>query len=164
MIAATRRSITSILDTLTIAELQQPSLELRAFALARAVNRPDAIIAWTAIDGSDVVIVRDSMPVASQSVYWGADPVDGAVLVNRITEVVGGTIAVYDEQTLDLPLPESTPLFVSGSLAAMDPTIGGQVGANLQRPVEPIIPPLNIPAGFPVDDLIVNIGLGLWSE
>lgn len=164
VIAATRRSITSILDTLTIAELQQPSLELRAFALARAVNRPDAIIAWTAIDGSDVVIVRDSMPVASQSVYWGADPVDGAVLVNRITEVVGGTIAVYDEQTLDLPLPESTPLFVSGSLAAMDPTIGGQVGANLQRPVEPIIPPLNIPAGFPVDDLIVNIGLGLWSE
>ncbi|MCH7800034.1 MAG: hypothetical protein IIC24_00670, partial [Chloroflexi bacterium] len=48
--------------------------------------------------------------------------------------------------------------------AAMDPTIGGQVGANLQRPVESIIPPLEMPAGFPMDDLIVNIGLGLWSE
>ncbi|MDP6715629.1 MAG: hypothetical protein QF368_13525, partial [SAR202 cluster bacterium] len=164
VIAATRRSITSMLETTTIAEMPPPNLELRAFALARAVNRPDAIIAWAAMDGSDVVIVRDSMPVASQSAYWGADPVDGTVLVNRLTEVVGRTIAVYDEQTLDLPLPESTPLFVTGSPAAMDPSIGGQVGGNLQRPVEAIIPPLAMPSGFPMDDLIVNIGLGLWSE
>ena len=164
VIAATRRSITSMLETTTIAEMLPPSMELRAFALARAVNRPDAIIAWAAMDGSDVVIVRDSIPVASQSAYWGADPVDGTVLVNRLTEVVGQTIAVYDEQTLDLPMPESTPLFISGSPAVMDPTMGTQVGANLQRPVEPIIPPLKIPAGFPMDDLIVNIGLGLWSE
>ena len=163
VIAATRRSITSMLETTTIAELPPPSLELRAFALARAVNRPDAVIVWAAMDGSDVVIVRDSIPVASQSAYWGADPVDGTVLVNRLTDVVGQTIAVYDEQTLDLSLPDSTPLFVSGSPAAMDPTIGAQLGANLQRPVESIIPPLKIPAGFPMDDLIVNIGLGLWG-
>jgi hypothetical protein len=164
VIAATRRSITSMLETTTLAELPPPSLELRAFALARAVNRPDAIIAWAAMDGSDVVIVRDSMPVASQSAYWGADPVDGTVLANRLTEVVGQTIAVYDEQTLDLPLPESTPLFVTGSPAAMDPSIGPQVGTSLQRPVESIVPPLEMPPGFPMDDLIVNIGLSLWSE
>jgi hypothetical protein len=78
--------------------------------------------------------------------------------------VVGQTIAVYDEQTLDLPLPESTPLFVTGSPAAMDPSIGAQVGSSLQRPVESIIPPLEMPPGFPMDDLIVNIGLSLWSE
>ena len=162
--AATRRSITSMLETITIAEMPLPSLELRAFALARAVNRPDVIIGWAASDGSDVMIVRDSMPVASQSAYWGADPVDGTVLVNRLPEVVGRTIAVYDEQTLDLPLPESTPLFITGSPAAMDPTIGAQVGANLLRPVEAIIHPRALPPGFQLDDLIVSIGLGFWSE
>jgi hypothetical protein len=104
------------------------------------------------------------MPVASQSAYWGADPVDGTVLVNRLTEVVGRTIAVYDEQTLNLPLPESTPLFITGSSAAMDPTIGAQVGANLLRPVEAIIHPRALPPGFQLDDLIVSIGLGFWSE
>ena len=161
--SANRRSIASFADTMAAAGLSVHGLEFRAFALARAVNQSDAVIAWTAMDGCDAVIVRDSIPVAHQSAYWGADPVEGSVLVNRLTEMVGRTIAVYDEQNLDLPLPDGTPLYVSGSPAALEPSVGQQVAANLGRPANALEPPLAIPPDFPTHDLIVNVGLALWE-
>ena len=116
-------------------------------------------------DGCDVVIVRDYLPAAHQSAFWGADPVDGPVLANRLTDIVGRTIATYDSDERNLPLPPAAPLFVTGSAATTDASIGVQVASNLQRPAEVADPPLsppNPPPGFPIDDLIINLGLALW--
>ena len=163
VLSVSRRSIASLVTTVRAAGLPMSALELRPFALARATNRAEAIIAWTALDGSEVVIVRDAVPVAYQSVYWGADQIDRAVLVNRLTEIVGRAITTYEEQNQEMPLSDQTPLYVSGSPVGMELDVGPQVAASLQRPFEQVSPPLAFPTDFPINDMIVNVGLALWE-
>ena len=53
VLSVTRQSITSLVTTLQMAGLPLTALELRPFALARATNQAEAIIAWTALDGCE---------------------------------------------------------------------------------------------------------------
>ena len=162
VISATNRSISSLTAVVQAAGLRLVAIEPRPFPLARSIDRRDAICAWVAADGCDAVVVRDYVPVAHQTVYWGAGPpLETEDLANRVTEVVGSAIAAYEEQSPEARTTDDIPLFVSGSPAAHDPGIGHRVAANLGRSAAKLLPPLSLPPGFPVHDLIVNIGLAL---
>ena len=163
VLAASRRSIASLLDTAQKAAIGLKTLELRPFALARALNQPNAVVAWTAPDGCDVVIVKDSVPVEHQSLFWGAELVEDTVLVDRLTEVVGRTLAGYDRNSTEGPLSDDAQLFVCGSPVGREPTIAYQVANNLGRVTGALASPVAYPDDFPINDLIVNIGLSLWE-
>ena len=159
VLAASRRSINSFMDTALRANIRFDSLDLRPFALARAVNYPEAVIAWIAPDGCDVIIVKDWVPVEHQSLFWGAELVEDTVLVDRLTEIVGRTIATYDQTASEGPLNEEAPLFVCGSPIRREPEMANRVASNLRRDPGELVSPLIQPDDFPVQDLIVNIGL-----
>ena len=159
VLAASRRSINSFMDTAQRANIRFDSLDLRPFALARAVNYPEAVIAWIAPDGCDVIIVKDWVPVEHQSLFWGAELVEDTVLVDRLTEIVGRTIATYDQTASEGPLNEEAPLFVCGSPIRREPEMANRVASNLRRDPGELVSPLIQPDDFPVQDLIVNIGL-----
>lgn len=161
VLATSRRSAASLMDTAREAGIGIKTLEPRPFALARAVNRPHAIVAWTAPDGCDVVIVKDSVPVEHQSIFWGADLVEDTVLTDRLTEVVGRTIQTFDASSPEGPLTDEAPLFVCGSPIRHEPAIALRVAANLGRETGEFQLPLVTPDDFPLQDLIVNIGLVL---
>lgn len=163
VVSATRRSMASFLETAREAGLRLRSMELRSFAVARAVGRRDAIIAWIGVEACEVVVVRASMPVVQQSDYWGSEPIDSSVLVDRVTAVVERSVATYDEQGLGMPMPIDTPLFVTGSPVGVDGGIAEQIAANLARPLEKPDPHLDVPPDFPTHDMIVNIGLALGA-
>ena len=164
VLAATNRSISSMSTTVESAGLRINSMELRPFALARAVNQADAVLAWTAADGCDVVVVREWVPITYQTAYWGAGlMVEADSLVNRVTEVVESTLIAHDRQNPEMSANEDIPLFVSGSPAAGENNIGQRVATNLRRKAARPEPALTLPPEFPVDDLIVNIGLALWQ-
>ena len=161
VLAASLRSIASITDTTQRASIGLSTLELRPFPLARAVNQPDAIIAWTAPDGCDVVIIKDSIPMEHQSLFWGAEMVEDTVLVDRLTEVVGRTVNTFNETSPEGPLSEDVPVVVCGSPIRRDPGISARVANNLQRLTAEVASPLIYPEDFPVNDLVVNMGLVL---
>ena len=159
--AASRRAIASAVDTAQTAGSPIREMDLRPFALARVVNRPDALIAWVGADGCDVVVVKGSSPVEYRPLFWGAEPVDRSVMVTRLTEVIERTVAGYDQGNPAGPLSDDTPLFVCGSPLVHEPDIASQVAQNLQRPMLEIDPPVTYEAGFPIQDHVVNIGLVL---
>ena len=161
VMAASRRSITSLMDTAEKSEIAVTTLELRPFPLARAVNQPDAIIAWAAPDGCDVVITKESIPVEHQSQFWGADLVEDTVLVDRLTDIVGRTITTFNETSPEGPLSEDVPLVVCGSPIRRDPDISMRVANNLRRLPAELASPLIFPEDFPVNDLVINMGLAL---
>jgi hypothetical protein len=135
------------------------SLDLRPFALARVINQPDAVIAWAAPDGCDVVIVKDSVPLDHQSLFWGAELVEETVLVDRLTEVAGRTVNTFNETSPEGPLSDEAPLFVCGSPLRQENAIAYRVANNLGRSVGELNIPLAGSPDFPVQDLIVNVGL-----
>ena len=161
VLATSRRSIGSLVDTAQQAQMSLKVLEPRVFALARAVNSSEAVVAWTAPDGCDVVIVKESVPVEHQSIFWGAELVEDTVLGDRLTEVVGRTIGTFNTSAQDGPLSEDAPLFILGSAIGREPSIATRVAGNLGRLAGEIEIPLITPDDFPIQDLIVNIGLVL---
>ena len=161
VMATSRRSIGSLVDTAQQAQMGLKVLEPRAFALARAVNSQEAVLAWSAPDGCDVVIIKDSVPVEHQSIFWGAELVEDTVLGDRLTEVVGRTIGTFNTSSPEGPLSEDAPLFILGSPIGREPLIATRVADNLGRMPGEIELPLITPKDFPVQDLIVNIGLVL---
>ena len=164
VLSATNRSISSLTATAQSAGLKLKAMELRPFALARAINQPDAVCAWTAADGCDAVVVRDWVPVTHHAAYWGTGPmVDANDLVNRITEVIESTVVSHDMHNPEISVPVDLPLYVTGSPVGQEPDIAQRVAANLRRPLAQPEPPLILPPDFPVDDLIINIGLALWE-
>ena len=170
VLAALRRAIVSLLDTIKKANLRIFAMELRPFALARAVNQPEAIITWAAPDGCDVVIVKDSVPVEHQSLFWGADLVEDSVLVDRLTEVTSRTLANFNESSPEGPIPDDTPLYVCGSPISRQAilhddkrgtAITQQICQNLRLPQGEVDLPMDGGADFPINDLIINAGLAL---
>ena len=159
VLAASRRSIGTFTDMAQRANLKMTEIDLRPFALARAINEPEAVIAWVAPDGCDVIITKDHVPVEQQSLYWGAELVEDTVLVDRLTEIVGRTMTTFDQTSPEGPLSEETPLYVCGSPIRRAPEMAKQVAANLQRDAGELVSPLTQPPDFPTQDLIVNIGL-----
>ena len=140
------------------------------FALARAVNQPEAIITWAAPGGCDVVIVKDSVPVEHQSLFWGADLVEDSVLIDRLTEVTSRTLATFNESSPQGPMPDDTPLYVCGSPISRQAilhddkrgfAITRQICQNLRLPKGEPDPPKDGGPDFPFNDLIVNAVLAL---
>ncbi len=170
VLAALRRAIASLMDTARKANLRISALELRPFALARAINQSEAIITWAAPDGCDLVIVKDSVPVDHQSLYWGADLVEDSVLIDRLTEVTSRTLNTFDETSLEGPMPDDTPLYVCGSPISRQPiqqddqrgfAITQQICQNLRLPRGEVDIPMDGGPEFPLNDFIVNAGLAL---
>ena len=161
VLANSRRSMGSLVDTAQQAQIDLKVLEPRAFALARIVNSREAVVAWTAPDGCDVVIIKESVPVEHQSIFWGAELVEDTVLGDRLTEVVGRTISTFNTSSPEGPLSEDAPLFVLGSPMGREPSIAASVVNNLGRMAGMIDLPLITPEDFPIQDLIINIGLVL---
>jgi len=159
VLAASRRSIASFMDTVQRARIRVSALDLRPFALARAINQPEAVIAWVAPDGCDVIIVKDWVPVEHQSLFWGAELVEDTVLVDRLTEIIGRTISTYDQTSPEGPISEEVPLYVCGSPIRREPEMAQRVASNLQREAGELISPLVQPDDFPIQDLVVNVGL-----
>ncbi|PKB71934.1 MAG: hypothetical protein BZY87_02915 [SAR202 cluster bacterium Io17-Chloro-G6] len=170
VLAALRRAIVSVMDTFQRAKLRISAVELRPFALARAVNQSEAIITWAAPDGCDVVIVKDSVPVEHQSLFWGGDLVEDSVLVDRLTEVTSRTLATFNDSSSEGPMPDDTPVFVCGSPISRraipnddkrGADITQQICQNLRSPKGELDLPMDGGSDFPVNDLIVNAGLAL---
>ena len=159
VMATSRRSISSLADTAQQANIGLRVLEPRAFALARVSNSTEAIVAWTAPDGCDVVVVKDAVPVDHQSIFWGAELVEDTVLGDRLTEVIGRTINTFNTSSAEGPLSDDAPLFVCGSPMRREPGIGARVANNLGRIHTELPALLDAPEDFPVQDLVVNIGL-----
>lgn len=168
VLATSRRSISSLADTVQQANMGLEVLEPRVFALARAVNQPEAVVAWAAPDGCDVVVVKDSVPVEHQSLYWGPALVEDSVLIDRLTEVMSRTISNFDSTSPEGPISNDAPLFVCGSPISRESImpdkekeqfIRSQLTLNLNRQVVELVCPLDAPEDFPMQDLIVNVGL-----
>ena len=137
MIATSRRSISSLADTAQQAQTKLRVLEPRAFALARVSKSTEAVVAWTAPDAGDTVVVKDAIPVEHQSIFWRAELVEDTVLVDRLTEVIGRTINTFNTSSPEGTLSDETPLFVCGSPMRREPEIGTRVANNLgQIPAE----------------------------
>jgi len=143
---------------LGLAGIRPEALNLKPLALARAVNRRDAVIIDIEPDTFDLVVVADGVPALARTVVSRGE---GAVFEDRLPQIADEftrTVEFYNGSHRERPLAQAAPVVLTGLLADGKDT-SDLVAAALARPVERFSPAGGFPPGFPSGRFAVNIGL-----
>ncbi len=149
-------------QTLLRAGIRPRALNLKPLALAKAVNRSDALIIDIEPDSFDLVALVGSVPVVMRTIMSRGDTMTVEDRIQQLSEELSRTIQYYNSSHPENMLADTAPAFLTGSLA-IDPDISEPIEALLDNPVEPLNPPLDYPTDLPLSlaQYAVNIGLAV---
>jgi len=162
-VAGTRRVLIDALTlTLQSAGLKPTAIDLKALALGRAVNLPQALIVNFTPECFDVVLVANGKPEILHTVTPRGENALLEDNVRRLVDEVNRTVEFYNLTHTAEPFTAAAPMIITGSLAN-DAGAMQQVRENLEYHLHPFSTPLAAVADFPVNDYAGNIGLAIKS-
>jgi Tfp pilus assembly protein PilN len=155
-----RNLVDAVLQTLDAAGVPPYLMDLRPLALARAAARTDAIVVNLDIDCFDIVFIAGGIPrvVHSFSPRRGEATLEDNV--RQVIDELGKMAAFYQGSRPQVPLSAATPLLLSGDLAGDSPA-GALLQSEVDYPVEPMVPRVSYPPGFPAASYAASVGLAL---
>jgi len=145
---------------LKAAGLNPRILDLKAIALARAVNREQAIILNIEPTSFDVVIVVGGVAEVMRTVAWQQGDLTVEDKAEHLVSALELTVGSYNSHHPGFPLDPATPLFITGQMSG-DIALMEKLQDRVGYLIEPLAPPLKYPAYLPVSQYAVNIGLAL---
>jgi len=136
------------------------TLDLKAIALARAVNKEQALILNIEPSSFDIIIVVNGIPEVMRTIAWQPDGFTGEDRVEHLAMNLELTVGFYNSHHLDAPLDPATPFLITGQMSR-DLDLVEKLPARVGYPIESLAPPLECPKHMPVSQYAVNIGLAL---
>jgi len=146
--------------TLRIAGVNPHILDLKAIALARAVNKKQALIINIEPSSFDIIIVVNGIPEVMRTLAWQQDGFTEEDRVEHLAMNLELTVGFYNSRHPDAPLDPATPFFITGQMSR-DLDLVEKLPARMGYPLESLAPPLECPKHMPVSQYAVNIGLAL---
>ncbi len=163
-LAVPRSNVINMVETCGSAGIKLKGLELRPFALARAVNCTNGIIVHGEVDGSEIVIVDKSVPGLFRNIPVKDDKPSAEVAWQNLIRELPFTIDYYNRSHHDSAITAETPIYISGGLT-LDPEASPRLAqATGGRKVERVEPPPWCPENFPLEQYLVNVGLMLKGK
>ncbi len=158
--AVPREVIDSEIQSLRATGIHPYQLELKAMALARAVNREQALVLNIEPSSFDIIVVVNGVPEIMRTAAWDPENLTEEEQVEHLAQALEMTTDFYNLHSPELPVDPTACLFVTGQLSG-DPVLSDNLQARTRYPVEPLAPALKCPAHLPVSRYAVNIGLAL---
>lgn len=155
-----RNPIDAAVQTLTEAGVEPYIVELKPLALARAANRGDALIVDLEPDCFDVVLVAGGIPTVIHTIAPRGEGANLEDNIRRLTDELSKTVKFYNNSHPETPLSPKTPLLLTGELAT-DATTSKLIQAEIEYPLESLVPPLEFPPALPIAPFATNMGLAL---
>jgi hypothetical protein len=138
-------------------------IELKTMALARAVNKEQALILNIEPTSFDIVIAVKGVPEIMYSLAWRRDSMDSGDAAEYLATNLEITVDFYNSHHLDAPFDMTNPLYITGQMS-VEPELMEKLRDRLGFGIEELTPPLECPAFFPVSQYAVNIGLAMRKE
>ena len=135
------------------------TMELKPLALARMVNRPEALIIDLEEENADIIVISGEMPTIMRTLSLRLDHSLGRRLQYLIEEFER-TLQFYASSHPEEPLSRTTPLFLTGGLAG-DIEVLQVITAGVDYKIEPLSSPLECPPDFPIAQYAAAIGMAL---
>jgi type IV pilus assembly protein PilM len=160
LFGAPRNLIDAALQTFSIAGVKPLAIDLKSLALARAANRPDALVINFEPNCFDIVVVTEGLPTILHTII---PRVEGATLednVKRLADELARTVDFYNITHAVNPIKSSVPVLLAGTLAN-DPKTTELIQNSVEYHVEAMTSTLKSPPDFPVVSYAGNIGLAL---
>jgi len=162
-LAVPRSNVINMVETCSTAGIKLKGLELRPFALARAVNCKSGIIIHGEVDSIEIVIVDKSFPGLFRNIpVKDANPNPEAAW-QHLTRELPFTLDYYGRSHHDSSITAETAVYLSGGLA-LDPEMSLKLSQATGRKVERVEPPPGCPENFPLEQYLVNVGLMLKGK
>lgn len=154
-----RNPVDAVVQTLSEAGVSPYIVKLKPLALARAANRGDALIVDLEPDCFDVILVAGGIPSVIHTIAPRGEGANLEDNIHRLTDELAKTVKFYNNSHPETPLSPETPLLLTGELASA--TTGKLIQAEIEYPVEPLVPPLEFPPALPIAPFATNMGLAL---
>ncbi len=138
-------------------------IELRAMALARAVNKEQALILNIEPANFDVIMVVKGVPEIMHSLAWRQDSGNTEDAAEYLATNLEMTVDFYNGHHVSEPFDMASPLYITGQMSA-EPELMEKLRARLGYNIEPLTPPLECPVLLPVSQYAVNFGLAMRQE
>lgn len=162
-LAVPRNNVISMVEVCRTAGVKLKGMELRPFALVRAINCENGIIVHGEIDSIEIVIVDRSFPGMFRGIpIKDANPSSESAWQYLVRELPF-TIDYYSRSHHDSNITAETAVYLSGGLA-LDPEMAPRMAQATGRNVVRIEPPPGCPKNFPLEQYVVNVGLMLKGK
>ena len=155
-----RNLIDTVAQTLEEAGVKPYIMDLKPLALARAANRGDALIVNLEPDCFDIVLVANGIPAIMHTITPRGEGASLEDNIRRLTDGISKTVNFYNNSHPETPFSLTTPFLLTGELSA-DATTSQLIQAQVEYPVELLVPPLEFPPDLPVALYATNMGLAL---
>ena len=163
LLGVPRNLLEGHIKALQAARVRATAMDLKPLALARAINRSEAIIANLESECLDIIIVVNYIPVIMRAIPLGEESPKPADKFHRLMEEMEQTIGFYDDSHQDSQLPPNTPAYLTGGLVNLPipPNIKEGIETRIKYPLAIPEPPLEYPPELPLSRYMVNLGLAL---
>ena len=152
-----------MVEVCRIAGVTTKAMELKPFALARAVNCRAGIIVHCEVDSVEIVIVDKAFPGLFRNIPIKEVSTSPDEACQHIVRELPFTVDFYNRSRVDSDINAETPIYLSGGLA-LDPATAQKLEKGTGRKVEKIVPQLECPANFPLEHFLPHVGLMMRSK
>ncbi len=160
LVAIPRTAADALFSTLRLAGLRSDLMDLKPMLLARMIKDTMAIIVDVQPSEFDIVIMAGGIPQPIRTMRFPKEGLSWQEKLSLIKDELNRTIEFYNSNNPETPLATMLPVFTSGELA--NETEQCQVLSDgLSRPVLPLPPPFESPAGLDPNRYMANMGLVL---
>jgi Tfp pilus assembly PilM family ATPase len=135
-------------------------MEPKAVALARVVNREEALILDIEPEGFEIILATEGIPLLTHRGLWRRGATTPEEKVQHLMHELSRTLKFYSTTYPDKHLDPQTPAFLTGELA-LNPAISELCHRQTNYAIEPLEPPLDCPPDLPIPQYAVNMGLAL---
>ena len=160
VVGVPRDVVDAEVQALRAAGLNLRILDLKAMALARAVNREQALILNIEPTSFDVIMVVGGIPEIMRTVAWQPGDLSVEDKAEQLVVALELTVGFYNSHHPGSPLDPATPLFITGQMSG-DLALMERLQARVEYSIESLAPPLEYPEHLPVSQYAVNMGLAL---
>lgn len=148
---------------LKIAGINPQAIELKSMALARVVNKEQALVFNIEPTNYDIIIVVKGVPEVMHSLAWRRDSMSREDAAEYLATKLEMAVDFYNSNHLDAPFDTTNPLYITGEMS-VEPGMIEKLQERLGFNIEQLTPPLECPAFLPISQYAVNIGLAMRKE
>ncbi|MFC2008063.1 type IV pilus biogenesis protein PilM, partial [Chloroflexota bacterium] len=153
-----RETLNTIVQELKSVGITPRTLEPRGIALARLINRKQAIVLNIEKTSIDILLINGGLLEIMRTIIWHKDELTSESQVDFLTRNLEATVDFYNSQNSEEPLDTAIPFFITGQVSE-DQTITEKLQKRLGYKFEPLEPFMERPEHIPINQYAGNIGL-----
>ncbi|MFC1937486.1 pilus assembly protein PilM [Chloroflexota bacterium] len=155
-----REIIDAAMQALKLAGVSPSLLDLKGLALARIVNKNQAVLLNLEPYSFDIVLMVNSVPEIVRTIPWPQDELDVSGRSDYLALNLRLMTSFYDSKHPAAPLESDIPLLLTGQMSG-DVDLVQELQKKVNHSIELPVPPLEYPQHLPVSQYAANIGLTL---